>query len=270
MTDVLTDVTTNATETSEATSAATAAVNSEQNPARSDKVDTEYLQRFERLAKRERDMQSQRQKMQEIETKAGRLERLERLATEDPEAFLEEVGTSYSKITAHLLNKSPQDEATKKLQTLEQRLAAMENEKAEREKQAESQKRDGILQAAKDEIKSVVDASDEYELIRTMNRYDDVMETCIEYFNRTGKYLSFEDAATEVEKVLDEEYAPLLETKRIKSKLSLKTPADDGQSPDAKEGAPTLTNTGMDSAIEGGFVTEKELMRRAIATMKGM
>ncbi len=270
MTDNAT-ATTNATSETDASSIATAVVNAEVTPARSDKVDNDYLERFERLARRERDIQAQKSRFKEVETKAEKLARLEKLVTDDPEAALAELGLTYSKLTERMLSKDPKDEAQRKVETLEQRLKHIENEKEESKKAEEQRKQTEIMQSAKDEVKRVIGDSDDYEFIRKMNRYDDVLDTCIEYFNATGKYLSFEDAAVEVEKVLEEEYAPLFESKKFKSKLSPTAPVVDGQSENVTDDVPTLSNVGMEATPNpSGFVTEEELQRRAIAALKGL
>ena len=76
MTDIST-VSHIATDGNSSQEAVTAAIAEQKPQASSEKVDSDYLERFERLARREREMQKQHSKLKEVETRAEKLARLE-------------------------------------------------------------------------------------------------------------------------------------------------------------------------------------------------
>jgi hypothetical protein len=212
----------------------------------------EFLERFNKLAskeaalrKRDQEWRSEREQMAELRS---RLERYEKLGKEDPESLLGEFGHNYDKLTERRLAGLESDEG-KSIEQLKREFQEFKDsivrEKQEASKRVESEQLTQAMQNARAEIEEIC-KSDDYELIRTEENYDLVLDTAAEYYQATGKRISFEDAAKHVEAHLEKKLERILAAKKATSRLQPK-----GDDPSKQQPQPGQESFSLSSSLSG-------------------
>ena len=158
---------------------------------------------------------------------------------------LESLGLSLQDVIDHALNQAEAEVLDKddspegKIRKLEQKLQQFETKEQEKERLAREaeekrvqQQIDETISTFKSEISSFIETNAEtYELIAAQEATESVFEVIEENFNRTGKVMSIEEAATLVENYLEEEAKKILSrSKKLKSALpseSVESPAEE-------------------------------------------
>ena len=235
----------------------------------------DFAQRFSMLTRKERELREQHSKLKQQQERLTKFDEVERLAKDDPLAFLERFGLNYDQITQRLLN-SPDaaDPNARKLQELERRLAERDEREAKAAKEAEEKNRNELLNSARREVKQLVDSKpDEFELIRAQGKHDLVLEVQAEYYGTHEKWVDFETAAKWVEehleKEVDEEVERLLNLKKIQSRRASRqvpqAPGAQPPSPGTQAPKPGLSANHAPQMIptSPGPVSDDELMARA-------
>ncbi len=277
--DVLKDV---ATPTPVETQADPTSVESTETPKVEEpaKEEDRFARKFAELSRREKLVREGETKIKDIQSKYAEYEKAKKNAKDDPIAYLEASGLTYQELTERILEGKPKKDPA--LRELEERLAKVEQEKLdaiENSKKSEEEKqRTEYKLKQKEHIKA---AGEKYELINSLDKYDLVFDTQVEYFHQNNKTLSHDEAADLVEKYLDTEIDKFKGVKKIKSKFEQKLEAaleakiedkkPSVQTTSAKEPNKTLTNTmsmNQTSSGPGKLLSREESLARAAAMIK--
>ncbi len=145
---------------------------------------------------------------------------------------LADAGVSYEELTQQILNQSPVDpRAEARAAALEAKIAKLE-QAAEDAKKSQATAQDEQYKAAllqiESDVQEMVDAGDDYEMIKVTNSTKDVVDYIEAHFKKTGKVMDSEMAAQRVEEYLLEEAEKLAKTKKMIKRL---TPATSTQAP---------------------------------------
>lgn len=235
----------------------------------------DFLERFNRLSAKEAAMRKREQEIKaERETwksKVERLERLERLKDEDPEAALGELGLDYDKLTQRRLS-SLGNEADKEIRQLKEELKAIKEGLTTEKQRAEQEATGQALQRANEQVRKICE-TDDYELIRSFDDYDLVLDTAAEYYRSTGKMVSLEEAAKFVEGHLEKKLEKILAAKKVaarQTKLEPEPKSDsfDGALSHAQESR-TLSSSMGSTSRPTLAQTEEDLRQAALRALRG-
>lgn len=195
-------------------------------------TDVEFLERFNKLSSRDAMLRKQQQEIRSerdsYKTKMERLERLEKLAQENPEDLLSEFGLNYDKLTERRLS-SMGGEQDKVVSQLQSRLEQLEAKLSSQAKIEAEQKTTQSMQAAQSEIRQLCE-SDDFELIRSQDAYDLVLDVAAEAYAK-GRHITLAEAAKYTEAHLESKLERLLQAKKVTSRLSPKPQAEDTPEP---------------------------------------
>lgn len=249
-----------------------APVQSTEATAQGRSVDSDFLERFNRLASKEASLRKREQEMKaQGETwkqKVERLERLERLREEDPEAALSELGLDYDKLTERRL-KSFGSEQDKTLNTMQKELQALKDQLANKDKAAEEERVSAALQGVHKEVRQICN-TDEFELIQANESYDLVLDTAAEYYQATGKMISLADAAKHVEAHLEQKLERILAAKKVANRIKPRQEEPDANIPaQLAPESKSLSTSMSQSAKPSGWFSEEDLRQAAIRTLRG-
>lgn len=237
----------------------------------------EFASKFAALSRKEKDLRERErqmeQRIQEYEAKMQQLQQPEPEAKEpelpldyrikkNPIAELEKLGLTYEDLTQMVLNDGkPSTDLQLKLmreeieRDYESKYKQLEDRLLEKEKQEEEANYQTTLNTFKSEIKSHIDQSEEYELIREQDAYDLVYDVIQDFYNENGSILDTTEAAKQVENYLEEEARKLFEkSKKIKSWMQPQS-----SQPAPRQDSPTLSNS---SAATGTYQTSNKLLSR--------
>lgn len=234
--------------------------------ARKPSVENDYAERFARLTSKESQLRKVEQELKEIRAENAKYRALKEQAKTRPESVLSEYGLSYGDLTTRMLEGGTDD----KYQTLEQRLAKIEEQdknKASLEQQRAEQE---VYHKAIAHLQDYCDKNaDEFEFIKLHNAYDDVLDLAANYYRETGRYMKFDEAARHVEKHLESEAEKLATSKKLQAKFFPK-PAEPPAEEKPNLPSRSLSNEGSSSTPTPGEDTldEKVLMQRAIAVVR--
>jgi hypothetical protein len=199
-------------------------------PAQQAPTDTDFLERFNKLAskeapfrKRDQDMRAERDSWK---SKVERLERLEKLASENPDDLLNEFGLNYDKLTERRLT-GLGGEQERMMSNLQKELQDIKSQLESKKKAEDEQSVSRSLQEANAEIRRICD-SEEFELIKTQEAYDLVLDVASEAF-QAGKHVTLQEAAKYVEAHLEKKLEALLSAKKVKARLEPKEPPSELQ-----------------------------------------
>ena len=237
-----------------------------------------FADNFQRLVRREKMLRERESKLTDYEKRLAEYTERERLAKDDPSAFLDRHGLSLEEISKRLIEDPPSQEK-KELLELKQKMAKWEQEKEQEHERRQKEETSNAYDNAKRELTELLDKDPEkFELVRMQNAHELVFQVIHEYQQQFQKWLTFEEAATKVESHLEKEVEKLLESKKLRSKLSPKT---DSNQPEDSMGtqqtgmahgvsSPTLSNFNANQSTPrpDGRVSDEELMKRAMAVMK--
>ena len=188
--------------------------------------DDDKAERFARLAKRERELRLQKQKLKEQQSEVDRIHQLKATAKQNPKQLLETYGLSIDEILASAadieLPKEPEDPISILRKEIDELKAQRQKEKDDVEAaKVEAQK--AQLTKFKDSIKTMVASDiDRYELIALHGQEDLIYDVIQEQYNTDGTVLTAQDAADKVEAYLLEESQKLLKAKKLQPKTQIK------------------------------------------------
>lgn len=224
-----------------------------------EKEDPRIAAKFAALSRREKEA---RLKEREIDQKLAQLE--EKLATlnapapepekpaelpleyrlkRDPLGTLAELGLDYSKLAEiaindgkitqdmqlELLKKDMEDKYSKEIESIRTELS-------DRDKRAEEERYEKVIQGYMGELTDFVNTNDEYELIRANDAVDLVYDVIQKHHAATQQILSTKEAADHVEEYLTEEARKLMTLKKFAP-----APAAEPKQ-EVRQPSPTLTN----------------------------
>ena len=244
-----------------------------------------YHEAFAKLARKEREIQRQaheyKQQKARFEQEAKELaeyKSLKERAKADPLALTRHFGLDYKQLTNQILN-DDKPTTDMELMTLKEQVEQLKAERQleiQKQEQANTEK---TINAFKSEMVSFLEGQGEkYELIKSFNAYDQVMNTVYEHWKETGEYLQVNEVADQLEAQMEAEARKLLSLK----KLSPKQAEQVAEALDAKEGAApepqkpfqpakTLTNqmnTQAPIAKPAALLSEEESKRQAAKLLR--
>ena len=213
-------------------------------------TDTEFLERFNKLSSREAMLRKRDQELRterdSYKSKIDRLDRLEKLANENPEELLGEFGLNYDKLTERRLS-GMGGEQEKVFNQMQSRLEQLEAKLSMQAKIEEEQKTTQSMQAAHAEIRRICE-SDDFELIRAQDAYDLVMDVAAEAFN-SGRHITLQEAAKYTEAHLEKKLEGLLQAKKVTSRLSpRKEDAEAQQTQEQVPSKPSISSTSFNAS----------------------
>ena len=234
-------------------------------PSQANNTDSELASRFAKLTQKERAFQKMQGDIKSEREELAKYRQLKQNAALNPNALLEEFGLSYGQLTEHVL-KPKEDE---KYQTIEQRIARIEEEKRQSELQAHEAKQNEAYAQGISTIKQFVEEhADEYEYVKLNDAYEDVLELAAKYYKETGKYLSFSEAANLVEKHFEGEADKYAQAKKLQAKFS-KTEGTDAPVFGKPLSQNSLSNdTKTTTSPTEPNLDDKVLMERAVAAYR--
>ncbi len=239
--------------------------------------------KLEMATKYERQMRAMKAKF-EAEKKAWEAEKAQYLPKsrfkEDPLGALSEAGLDYQSLTETVLNQPNANDPT--IRALHNKIKAMEERDAAREKQAQESQTQQYEQTKKqmfNDVKLATNGSPDFELIEKWGAHDLVVEKIEQSFEETGTILDIAQACKDVEEYLITEALKVYETNKIKERLKPKPEV--AQAPAAataaRKQADTInvtpkqlnTLTNRLSQEQPQRTSEKERIARALAAFKG-
>ena len=236
-------------------------------------TDVEFLERFNKLSSRDATLRKQQQEIRSerdsFKAKIERLERLEKLAQENPEDLLSEFGTSYDKLTERRLS-SMGGEQDKVVSSLQSRLEQLEAKLSQQSKIEAEQKTTQSMQAAQSEIRKICE-SDDFELIRSQDAYDLVLDVAAEAYAK-GRHITLAEAAKYTEAHLESKLERLLQAKKVTSRISPKPKAEDTPEPQQAAQQSSSLNSQSFSASSRpapNVITEDDLRQAALRALRG-
>lgn len=141
--------------------------------------------------------------------------------SEDPLGVLEESGVDYNKLTEFVLNRPNQGNPEilalqKKIQILEE----AQNKTTAGIEQNQTQAYTQAVNQIRSEVTALVSSNEAYETIQGTESSESVVKLIEDTFKETGKLMSIEEAAEEVEAYLVDHYLKVANLKKIRSKLT--------------------------------------------------
>ena len=216
---------------------AEAASPSEQPAPVADPQEARLSARFAALSRKEKSLREQERRVKEAEQRLRLLDDQDRLAKEDPLALLDKLGITYEQLTDHVLGLgAPKDP----LALVQQKLDALERQRAEEREQAQRADTEQKLNQFKRTIRATIDTdADKYELIAAEEAYDDVYDLIEQHFEQTREVMPIERAAQLVEDHLYAEARKLTKAKKLRALLA----SDDAvRDTEQKKGTPGQAN----------------------------
>lgn len=242
-----------------------------------EEVKNPLAEQFQRIAKQEKFVQSERHKLEEskkeLEADKEFAQNYKSLKGKSPFEILEHFGISYEQLlTADKERSNPIDpkvrEALQKVQELESKMT-------QKEKQIEDEQ----LSRAEIQLKSDIELTiknKEYDLIEKLDAKDAVREYMEEMYETTGSIPTIEEACEDVSKYLAEKYMAIKDSKWLKpieepvkeqEKQTQKANVDTTQ----KANNGSISNKMSQTSQHGNKpMTDSERMQAAIAVMNSM
>lgn len=238
------------------------------------------LRREQELKKREQELKTSGEgKMTREDFMKSMMDEYE----EDPYEFMNKNGFSYEKLQNRILGGDEGLKMTKferKIAELESKLTEKDKAKASEQEEDEEKQYSAKKTQAIAHIEQEVLKSEEFELIQNEGAFDEVYNVIQEYYRETNKILSVHEAATLVEKHLEDDFKKRLEYKKVKKWTSPAEQAfeetNKSHSSEQSSPKPTETKTITSDMISSSSssksdleLTDEERMAKAIRIMKG-
>lgn len=209
----------------------------------------------------QRDRQAMEAKQKQYETDYVPKSRLK----EDFWTVAQEAGLDYNQLTEQVLAQ-PNDPATKALMA---KMHAMEAKmrQADEAKQSEQQKQyDNAKKQLLTQAKMLVDGDPEFETIKTLELYEDVVSRIEAEYHETGIVRDVKEVAMELENELIEDAIKFSQLAKVQARLKPKT-EEPLQAKQTQK--PTITITNRMESQPAKRSSEQERIQRAIAAFKG-
>lgn len=257
-------------------------VTAEPQVKKPDEKEEKASQRFALLAKKEKALyqNSQKIKAQEavIEEKLTALnnyENFKKQVAQNPMLALQELGISYEQLTQYVLTNKMPNSSELEIKSVRDEMAELRKQQEERDKKAEEGRIAGLQARAKQEIAAfqqqigdyISSNVDKYELINLNEATHLVFQTVENHFEKTKRILSIEEASDIVEKYLEDQVEKNLRAKKLAQRATPQPKKEDTkQVPTAQPR--TLTNEMTSSAPSMlPAKTERDRMARAMAAL---
>lgn len=161
---------------------------------------------------------------------------LQRLAKENPLAFLEKSGVTYKELTdKYVKNVDP-------TAPFKSELEELKAWKAQQEEEARRYREEATIQDVRSEIHSFVESSEEFPLVKALGGHDLVSSRIIEHYRTTGEVKSEYDVARDVEAETREFVNKLLTMPQIQELVKAQVKQDPANVTPTEPQSKTLTN----------------------------
>lgn len=243
-------------------------VESQEDQSPEAKKEDEFSSKFAALSRREKSLREKESaidaKLAELEQKIASLQAPEPIAPKEPEQLpleyrlkrdplgtLKELGLSYDELTNLALNDgklSPEAQLELMRQDMDKKysgeLQQLKEELKAKEERLEEEKFNETVNNFKGELTNFVNDNDKYELIRANDAVEVIYDVIEQHYSDTGRILSKEEAADQVEEYFEQEVEKLLKLNKLKNKFGAPQVAPQVESPEPRQiqRAPTLSN----------------------------
>jgi adenylate kinase family enzyme len=216
--------------------------------------DGQFGHKFSILQRREREIQKReaelRERAKEIESDSGYKEYTQAKNAKNPLQALQALGMSYQDATEFVLNNSEATPA-QQIKNLQSVIEELKNDLTGYKQSKEDEEYNGTINAAKREIREIVDSSPEqFEFIRANDAYETIWEVIEEHHAQTGKVLPYDQAAKHVEDYIEAQAQKMLSIKKLSSKFGTKVDSKELAPPQPTQASnrQTLTNSMVSAA----------------------
>jgi len=233
--------------------------------------DARLSSQFAALSKQEKALFLEKKRLSEERKEIEGYRKAKGVAKENPLQYLAEGGLTLDDLIQFKLKQGEPPSADEKLKTIEEKLAAIEAQKAKDEELAKQTNIDRAVSAFKAEIMSVIEKDPaKYEFIAARNAHEEVYNVIAQYWDENEhlppdkRRLPIEKAAELVENELFEQHKPLKGLSKFKALFAPEPEAKPDTSTKAPEmSAPprTTTLTNSNTASTPG-VEQKRLLSR--------
>lgn len=242
-------------------------------PVQDNRQSQEVLERFNRLMERENTLRKRESSLTELQKKAERFDRvMSAFENGDVDSGLNEFGLDYDKVTERRLG-SLGSESDKKLTEMEKVIKQLQERLSNEDKAKDEEKVTRAYESTMNELKELVDGSEDFELIKAFGQYDLVLQVAGEVKQATGKLLPLAEVAKEVESRFEQQLENIMKTKKAASKWS----SFQQQSQQPQQAGSTVQQTstktltgelGQEARTEQMALTKEELFERAMRRMQ--
>ena len=231
-----------------------------------------FALKFATLAKQEAKLRSERERFKALEAEANEYKSLRESAKQNPKSVLEKFGLSTDDLVTRELaslrdpKEIQEEEWNTKLSTLEAKIA-------EREKKEAEQANQHALQSQLNAIRSLVDESEDFELIKTLGDHDLVWETAVGLYHQTGSFVDYKEAAEHVQKHLEERMDKVSQTNWFKKRyMGANQEAEKSDNPymgamGSRSDGQTLRNESNFTKPAADTTDRNELFKRAVSLL---
>jgi hypothetical protein len=209
---------------------------------------------------------AQRAEYDSLKTEMASIKAWKDQLVQQPLSVLAEAGVTTDQLTQMMLN-GP-DITAQEVKLLKAKIQSLEEKQNKALQTIEEGQKSSYTQALKqitNDVKLLVQGSDDYETIKNMNAENTVVALIEETFKSNGVLMSVEEAATEIEEYLVEEAIKLAGLKKIQGKINL-PPQEVAVAKPAQPAPKTLSHTIQQTTKP---LTNSERRARAIAAFQG-
>lgn len=217
----------------------------------------DFAAKFAALSRREKDLvhrEAELKKQAEQLKGKSSIDELKGKAKQNPMEALKEMGLTYEEITQYILEGKVSDTPEKRIQTIDERVAAIERKEKEMQAKEAQAKIDAAVQNFKTDITNFVSKDEEkYSLIRESKAEELVYSTIEKYFEETQRVLDMEEACDLVEKHLESEVEKWTKFRKVQKRFEgagTQKTAPVAPNPPAVKTETTNTLTNADSIVE--------------------
>ncbi|GEM_PF-5184157 len=256
------DVETKSSETSENDTGTTDSSENVENSTSGDKNDVKdtktdpVQQRFNLLAKKEREFRAEREKFQRERKETEKTPVKQPTSVNTPLEALRASGFNLNDLNEYIISGGkeqevdPIDEKLKPFNGLRDEIKVLQERLAQRDAADAQTQYDQRVAQNKKEIKTLMTDNPKYDMMRSFGdkAVEDAFETMVEYYNTYEKVLTFDEACDMVEGYYEETFMPnLLQSEKLKAKMGITAKPSESRSSksseqDTKKSSNTLTN----------------------------
>jgi hypothetical protein len=190
------------------------------------KEDDDFAHRMALLARKEKSLTEKQKQIKEYEDKIKKLERMEQLQKEDPDAFLTESGLTLDQLINSALSKNKTETVEDKIAKLEKKLQEQEEAKKAalmaQEEESKKAKQDSARSQVMSTIEQVLEEKgEEFGLVKSLGEKELVYAVMEQYWEAKGELLPVEDAAKLVEDELFNKVQSIKSVDKIKKLFAM-------------------------------------------------
>ena len=183
-------------------------------------------EKFNQVTAKERELREAEEKLKADREEVRKAEEIVKSFKVDPLRALQSMGVDFRDVANQVLNdekptadqrvKLLEDRYNADLKAAEDARLAAEKAQKDSEEKALQESREATLSQAKKQIQEMLAANEErYELIKTRDAQDSILDVMAAAWNDHEKVMTLEEAADKVEQTLEEDLSKIYETKKF-------------------------------------------------------